>query len=57
MQSLSAPICESLNLPYLFNLECNHPIVPFYEKKMQSERHEVCLKYKVRAHGLRAEGH
>jgi hypothetical protein len=46
MQPLSAPISDSLYLPYLCNLECKHPTVYFRDKETQNQRHEVCLKYK-----------
>jgi hypothetical protein len=45
MQSLLASKFDLLFLTYLFNLECNHPIVRFCEKEMQNQRHEVCLKF------------
>ena len=45
MEVLLVPLSDFLFLPFLFSLECNHPIVHFREKEMQNQRHEVCLKY------------
>jgi len=45
MQPLSASMSDLLFLPFRLHLECNHSIVRFYEKEMESQRHEVCLKF------------